>query len=79
MTNYEIIKGAPILRERTRQGQWEALIKSMDIGDSVIIESRTKASSLRYALNKAGFSCATRPIENRQFQVWKVGYLKQED
>lgn len=53
-------------------GKWGRLIREMDFGDSVRVETKYHRSALRYSMIKAGFAPVSRKEHDGRYRVWKT-------
>jgi hypothetical protein len=67
---YKIEKNIPISKHG-KTGKWSSIGKQMEIGDSVLVNSRKEAMSISMALKKTGYKGVTRNVDNG-VRVWKV-------
>ena len=67
---YKIEKNIPISKHG-KTGKWSSIGKQMEIGDSVLVNSRKEATSISIALKKTGYKGVTRKVDNG-IRVWKV-------
>ena len=67
---YKIEKNIPISKHG-KTGKWSYLAKQMEIGDSVLVNSRKEAMSISIVLKKTGYKGVTRNVDNG-VRVWKV-------
>ena len=72
--NYKIEKNVSILSAK-RGGKWIKLIEKMNIGDSVVLDSRLKSEALRQSLLSRGFNSVVRSLNGKdkgKYRVWKL-------
>ena len=67
---YKIEKNIPI-SEHGKKGKWSSIGKQMQIGDSVLVNSRKEAVSISVVLKRTGYKAVTRKVDNG-VRVWKV-------
>jgi len=69
--NYKIEKNIPIKRYKTG-GIWQDLAEKMEVGDSVLFESRIKATCLAASLRGLhGVMGTIRKQKDGQFRIWR--------
>ena len=68
--NYKIEKNIPI-SIHGKSGVWSRLAAEMEIGDSVLLETRSQAMGLRTSLKRFGYKAMTRTVEGG-LRVWKL-------
>lgn len=68
--NYKIEKNIPV-SVHGKSGAWSRLVTKMEIGDSILVKTRSQAMGIRNALNKSGYKAITRTVD-KGLRVWKV-------
>jgi hypothetical protein len=68
--NYKIEKNIPLV-EHGLSGSWSRLAKEMQVGDSVLIETRHKATNIANHLRNLGYKPVTRAVDGG-VRVWKM-------
>jgi NADPH-dependent ferric siderophore reductase len=68
--NYKIEKNVPI-SIHGKSGVWSRLATKMQVGDSILLETRSQAMGLRTALKRFGYKATTRTVEGG-IRVWKL-------
>lgn len=68
--NYKIEKNIPI-SAHGKSGRWSILTSEMEIGDSILVETRKKATSICICLKRSGYKPVTRKV-NGGIRVWKL-------
>ena len=68
--NYKIEKNIPV-SVHGKSGVWSRLAREMEIGDSILVETRAKAMGLRTALKRFGYKSTTRTVDEG-LRVWKM-------
>ena len=68
----KIDKGVPITSgPQTRSGKWKDLLLDMEIGDSVLVDSKTETMTIRAASFGLGMRVTCRK-EADKFRVWRI-------
>lgn len=67
---YKIEKNIPI-SIHGKSGVWSRLATEMEIGDSILLETRSQAMGLRTSLKRFGYKATTRKVEGG-LRVWKL-------
>ena len=68
----KIEKGVPITSVySTRSGKWKDLLLDMEIGDSVLVDTKTETMTIRAASFGLGMRVTCRK-EADKFRVWRV-------
>ena len=68
---YTIEKDIPVPRKRTIDSEWGSIADNMEVGDSILVPTRNKATGLVHALRRRDFIGVTR-IEEGGIRVWKL-------
>ena len=68
--NYKIEKNIPLV-EHGLSSNWSTLAKQMEVGDSVLVETRNKATNIANKLRKSGYKPVTRSVDGG-IRVWKM-------
>ena len=71
ISEIKIEKGIKIPEHRNK---WYPVFKSMNVGDSFKIGSRSLAGSAAHAARKLGFKAATRQLigQGKAMRVWRI-------
>jgi len=70
--NYKIEKNIPVSAHgHNGSGRLANIIKEMEVGDSVVVEDRTKANSFTLTIKRLGYNAITRKVDNG-IRVWKM-------
>lgn len=67
---YKIEKNIPV-STHGKSGRWSILTSEMEIGDSILVETRKKATSICIALKRSGYKPVTRKVDGG-VRVWKL-------
>ena len=68
----KIDRGVPITSvSSTRSGKWKDLLLDMEIGDSVLVDTKTETMTIRAAAKVLGMKVTVRG-EDDKFRVWRV-------
>ena len=72
--NYQIEKNLPIEGEDPRSGgKWQRLFNEMEIGDSVLFDTRDEAHRCQQSARRAvGFKIVTRIVAKGKVRAWKA-------
>ena len=68
--NYKIEKNIPI-SIHGKSGVWSRLATEMEIGDSILLETRSQAMGLCTSLKRFGYKSTTRTVD-KGLRVWKM-------
>jgi len=68
--NYKIEKNIPV-SDHGKSGVWSKLARKMEIGDSILVETRAQAMGMRTALKRFGYKGMTRTVDEG-IRVWKM-------
>tara|TARA_R100001530_G_scaffold115723_1_gene82696 strand:- start:180 stop:413 length:234 start_codon:yes stop_codon:yes gene_type:complete len=68
---YTIDKNIPVPRKRTIDSAWGSIADSMEVGDSILVPTRGKATGLVHVLRRRDFRAPTR-VEKGGIRVWKL-------
>lgn len=72
----KIEKGIPIpFYGRCMGSRWADTARTMEVGDSVLVNGRIAAMNMRNAITRLGFRCVTRGNDKPQTRVWKMEKL----
>lgn len=71
MNEYRIEKNVPIPKRTRKGGIYSSLEAQMQIGDSVLMDERSKSNGLAHHIRKNGNKPIVRK-EGDKFRVWKV-------
>jgi hypothetical protein len=66
-----IEKNIPIPRKQVKKAKWVLLVDQMDVGDSVLVTTKTERASLTNAIKAQGYEVTTRK-EDDKFRVWRL-------
>jgi hypothetical protein len=70
---FKIEKGVPMTApSRDRSGRWKDLLRKMEIGDSVLLESQTHATSIRNTAKRMGLLVRCQQQEDESFRAWRI-------
>ena len=70
---FKIEKGVPMTApSRDRSGRWKDLLRQMEVGDSVLLESQTQATSIRNTAKRMGMQVRCQQQEDESFRAWRV-------
>ena len=70
---FKIEKGVPMTApSRDRSGRWKDLLRKMEIGDSVLLESQTQATSIRNTAKRMGLLVHCQQQEDESFRAWRI-------
>jgi len=67
--------GIPIPPRKERKGTYKEIIKKMKVGDSVLLETKNKASAFLITAKRVGKKAISREVEEdgvHGFRVWLV-------
>ena len=68
----KIDRGVPITSvSSTRSGKWKNLLLDMEIGDSVLVDTKTETMTIRAAAKVLGMRVTCRKEDNK-FRVWRI-------
>ena len=68
----KIDKGVPITSSsNTRSGKWKDLLGQMEVGDSVLVDTKTETMTIRAAAKGLEMKVTVRG-EDDKFGVWRV-------
>jgi hypothetical protein len=68
----KIDRGVPITSaSSTRSGKWKDLLLDMEIGDSVLVDTKTETMTIRAAAKGLGMKVTVRGDDNK-FRVWRI-------
>tara|TARA_B100001059_G_C17708879_1_gene514325 strand:+ start:857 stop:1075 length:219 start_codon:yes stop_codon:yes gene_type:complete len=66
-----IEKNIPIPRKQIKKAKWVLLVDQMDVGDSVLVTTKTERASITNAIKSQGYNAITRK-EGDKFRVWRM-------
>ena len=70
---FKIEKGVPMTApSRDRSGRWKDLLRKMEVGDSVLLESQTQATSIRNTAKRMGMQVRCQQQEDESFRAWRI-------
>jgi hypothetical protein len=70
---FKIEKGVPMTApSRDRSGRWKDLLRQMEVGDSVLLESQTHATSIRNTAKRMGMQVRCQQQEDESFRAWRI-------
>ena len=70
---FKIEKGVPMTApSRDRSGRWKDLLRQMEVGDSVLLESQTQATSIRNTAKRMGMQVRCQQQEDESFRAWRI-------
>ena len=70
---FKIEKGVPMTApSRVRSGKWKDLLRQMEVGDSVQLESQTQATSIRNTAKRMGLLVRCQQQEDESFRAWRI-------
>ena len=67
----KIDKNIPVPRKYHKIDIWNEVSSNMDVGDSVLVDDKSKRAALTNALKRLGYEVTTRS-EGKQFRVWRL-------
>lgn len=67
----QIESDIPLPPKFSERRRWADVAEKMKPGDSIAVENESEAGSLRYALKRRGYACATRKAKG-EWRVWRV-------
>ena len=70
---FKIEKGVPMTApSRDRSGKWKDLLGKMDVGDSVVVDEQSQATSIRNAAKRMGLLVHCQQQEDGSFRAWRI-------
>ena len=70
---FKIEKGVPMTApSRDRSGKWKDLLGKMEVGDSVVVDEQSQATSIRNAAKRMGLLVHCQQQEDESFRAWRV-------
>ena len=70
---FKIEKGVPMTApSRDRSGRWKDLLRKMEVGDSVLLESQTQATSIRNTAKRMGMQVRCQQQDDESFRAWRI-------
>ncbi len=70
---FKIEKGVPMTApSRDRSGKWKDLLGQMEVGDSVLLESQTQATSIRNTAKRMGLLVRCQQQDDDSFRAWRI-------
>ena len=70
---FKIEKGVPMTApSRDRSGRWKDLLRQMEVGDSVLLESQTQATSIRNTAKRMGLLVRCQQQDDDSFRAWRI-------
>ena len=70
---FKIEKGVPMTApSRDRSGRWKDLLRQMEVGDSVQLESQTQATSIRNTAKRMGLLVRYQQQDDGSFRAWRI-------
>jgi len=68
----KIDRGVPIAPvDKSRSGKWKDLLLSMNVGDSILVNTKTETMTIRAAAKGLQMNVTVRG-EDDKFRVWRV-------
>ena len=70
---FKIEKGVPMTApSRVRSGKWKDLLGKMDVGDSVVVDEQSQATSIRNTAKRMGLLVRCQQQEDGSFRAWRI-------
>ena len=69
--DYKIEKGIPI-PARGHRGVWASLLNEMKEGDSIVLDSISRAHSFQVSARRKGVETTYRGLEDNKARVWRT-------
>jgi len=70
---FKIEKGVPMTApSRDRSGKWKDLLNQMSVGDSVVVDEQSQATSIRNTGKSMGLLVRCQQQDDGSFRAWRI-------